>query len=255
MAILIEDHLPVVKYNGLNTNKVVDFSGATSVALPAATTIAGTTAAGTSTITSTSANALTVGRQGATDPVLKINANTSLVATGIEVVGAAAAGGVAVKAISSGTDENLTINAKGAGTVSVNATATGGITLARDVTLGATTGILSGTANGMVPIRYVAVQNAISTATAIGVTAYNTTIDSTSGALALTLAAGTFKGQSRRVQMIVDGGDATLTFNSTSTIVFADVGDVAELVYSGTAWVPVALYNCADGATAPVYTP
>lgn len=132
---------------------------------------------------------------------------------------------------------------------------TGTSTLDGDVTLGTASGIVSGTANGIVPLVYNAVQNAVATSTAIGVTTYNTTIDSTSGALALTLAAGTFKGQKRRVQMIVDNGDATLTFNGASTIVFADVGDVAELVYSGSAWVPVALYNCADGATAPVYTP
>jgi len=135
MAILLEDHLPVVKFNGLNTNKVVDFSGATSVALPATTTIAGTTAAGTSTITSTSANALTVGRQGATDPVLKINANTASVATGIEVVGAAAAGGVNVRAISSGTNENLTINAKGSGTITLAPTSTGAVTITPATTI------------------------------------------------------------------------------------------------------------------------
>lgn len=109
--------------------------------------------------------------------------------------------------------------------------------------------------NGVINVAIPAVQNAISTATAIGLTAYNTTIDSTSGALALTLASGTFKGQARRVQMIVDNGDATLTFNTNATIVFADVGDVAELIWSGTAWIPVALYNIVDGATAPAYTP
>lgn len=44
MAILIEDHLPVVKYNGLNTAKTivatgsVDFSGASSFVFPANTT-------------------------------------------------------------------------------------------------------------------------------------------------------------------------------------------------------------------------
>lgn len=39
MAIYIEDYVPVVKYNGLNTAKNVDFSAATTVALPAGTTI------------------------------------------------------------------------------------------------------------------------------------------------------------------------------------------------------------------------
>lgn len=109
-------------------------------------------------------------------------------------------------------------------------------------------------ANSLVPVNQAVVQNAITSAGAIGVATYNTTINSTSGALALTLASGAFPGQKRRVQMIVDNGDATLTFNTNATIVFADVGDVAELQWTGTAWVPIALYNCADGATAPVYT-
>lgn len=146
----IERYVPVVKLNeGLYTKKAVDFSDAASVALPAATTIAGTTAAGTSTITSTDANALTVGRQGATDPVLKINASATTVATGVSITGAAAASGVAVAAISSGTNENLTIDAKGSGTVTINATGTGAITLGRATTI--TTGNLTVT-NGSVVV-------------------------------------------------------------------------------------------------------
>lgn len=35
MAVYIEDHLPVVKYQGLNTQTAVDFTAASSVALPA----------------------------------------------------------------------------------------------------------------------------------------------------------------------------------------------------------------------------
>jgi len=47
--------------------------------------------------------------------------------TGVKVTSAAAASGVAVAAISSGTNENMTINAKGSGTVSLNSTATGAV--------------------------------------------------------------------------------------------------------------------------------
>lgn len=83
------------------------------------------------TIQSTSANALAVGPSGATNPTLQINANTASAATGLAVTGAAAAAGVALAAISSGTNENLTLDAKGSGTVTINGTATGAITLAR----------------------------------------------------------------------------------------------------------------------------
>jgi len=65
------------------------------------------------TITGASATALTVGLAGATNPALKIDASTASSATGLQVKSAAAAGGVAVAAISSGTNENLTIDAKG----------------------------------------------------------------------------------------------------------------------------------------------
>jgi len=92
------------------------------------------TGLGATTITSTSANALAVGANGTTNPVLKVNANTASVATGLTIVGAAAASGVALAAISSGTDENLTINAKGSGTVTINGTATGNIVLGRAAT-------------------------------------------------------------------------------------------------------------------------
>lgn len=125
MSVYIEDYIPVVKYHGLNTLKAVDFSGASSVSLPAVSF------SGALTVTSTSASALTVGRQGATDPVLKVNANTSSVATGISITGAAATSGVAVAAISSGTNENLTVDAKGSGTITLAGTSTGNVVVPR----------------------------------------------------------------------------------------------------------------------------
>lgn len=88
-----------------------------------------------SNLTSTSANAIAIGPNGSSNPTFKVNANTASAATGLEVVGAAAAGGLAVKAISSGTNENMTIDAKGSGTVTINGTATGAISLARNTSV------------------------------------------------------------------------------------------------------------------------
>lgn len=90
---------------------------------------------GATTIKSTSASGLTVGANGATNPVLKIDASTASQATGLSVTGAAAAGGLAVAVVSSGTNESLTIDAKGSGTVTINNTATGGIALGRATTV------------------------------------------------------------------------------------------------------------------------
>lgn len=75
------------------------------------------TVAGNISATSTSANALAVGANGTTNPVLKVDASTGSVATGIGVTGAAAGSGVAVAAISSGSNENLTLAGKGTGAV------------------------------------------------------------------------------------------------------------------------------------------
>ncbi len=94
-----------------------------------------TVAAGTTTITSTSASALTVGANGATNPVLKINASTSSVATGLGVTGAAEGAGLALVVISSGTDEALTINAKGSGAIGIGSVSTGAVTITPATTI------------------------------------------------------------------------------------------------------------------------
>lgn len=77
----------------------------------------------------------------------------------------------------------------------------------------------------------------------------------TTGAAAATLADGTAIGQLKKIQLIVDAGDLTLTptnLASGSTITFADAGDFALLMWNGADWVAIELGNDADGATAPV---
>lgn len=91
---------------------------------------------GATTITTTSATGLTVGRLGATTPALKVDASASTVVTGLEIVGKAAAGGMVLRAISSGTNESMTLDAKGSGTVTINGTATGIVILPAGTTIG-----------------------------------------------------------------------------------------------------------------------
>lgn len=114
----IEDNVAVVQYKGLNTAKAVDFSAAPTVSLPSGTTINGASAT-PNTITSNSANALAVGANGTTNPVLKVDASASSVATGVSVTGAAAGSGATIAAISSGSNETLALSAKGTNPVSV----------------------------------------------------------------------------------------------------------------------------------------
>jgi hypothetical protein len=102
---------------------------------------------GTATVTSTSASAFCVGRQGATDPVLKVNANTGTVATGVSITGAAAAGRVAIAAISSGTNEGIDFDAKGSGTIRIGATSTGNVLIGGGGGIAVLTGTL--TAGGL----------------------------------------------------------------------------------------------------------
>lgn len=170
----LEDYVPVVKYHGLNTAKDCTFSGTvtfsgttnlTTVALVDLSTTGNTTLGnavtdtlsinGATTVTSTSASALTVGANGATNPVLKVVASTASVATGISVTGAAAAGGVAVAVISSGTDEALTINAKGAGTIGIGSVSTGAVTITPATTV---TGLLTATA-GLTSVADIVVES------------------------------------------------------------------------------------------------
>lgn len=117
---------------------------------PSLTTPAIGAATGASLIlTGTSANILAVGRQGSTTPVLNVDASTASVVTGLNLKGAAAAGRMAVSVTSSGTDEGLSLDAKGAGTIRLGATSTGAIEFSRNAVPTASDGSALGTSSRM----------------------------------------------------------------------------------------------------------
>ena len=196
-----------------------------SVGLPASTTIGGSSVAALTTITSTTATALTTGRNGATNPVFNVDNSTTSAATGINVKGAAAASGVAVTVISSGTDESGTFDAKGAGLLTLNGTATGNVVIGHGLT------------------------GSVQTLTGAGAVNLTTTTTQivTTGANALTLANGV-AGQIKTLAMITDGGDGTLTPTTKtgySTIVFNDAGDGCILQYFTTlGWIVIGNFGC-----------
>lgn len=101
------------------------------------TALSGTLTSGAHTITSSTASALAVGANGATNPALQIDASTVSSATGIKIKSAASSGGVAVSIITSGTNENLTIDAAGSGAITLGSVSTGAIVLTRATTLSA----------------------------------------------------------------------------------------------------------------------
>lgn len=79
-------------------------------------------------LTTQSATAFTVARLG-TNYALQVDTNTASSVTGLKVTSAGAGGGLALAVISSGTDENLTLDAKGAGTIGIGGNSTGNILL------------------------------------------------------------------------------------------------------------------------------
>lgn len=105
-----------------------------------------------------------------------------------------------------------------------------------------------------VPFTPIATFQSLSGAGACETTSYLTKW-TTTGANAGTLADGSVKGQLKKIQMIVDAGDGTLTPTNLAggtTITFADAGDYVILCFDGTDWVLIESGNDADGVTAPV---
>lgn len=138
--------------SGTNESMTIDAKGSGTVTingtatgiviLPAGTTIGGSSVAALGTVTSSAPAAVAVGPNGLTNPVFNVDASTASAATGINIKGAAAAGGVAVSVLSSGANENLTVDAKGSGTISIGSVSTGAIALARATGV---TGAITGT--------------------------------------------------------------------------------------------------------------
>ena len=104
------------------------------IKFPAGLTVNSSSVTALGIATSTSANALAIGPAGATNPSINVDASTASAATGLNIKSAAAGGGLAVSVISSGTNESLTIDAKGSGTITLNGTGTGNIVLGRATT-------------------------------------------------------------------------------------------------------------------------
>jgi fibronectin-binding autotransporter adhesin len=79
-------------------------------------------------ITSTSSTAFTVAASGS-NYGLQVDESTASAVTGLKITPAAAGGGLALAVISSGTNESLTLNAKGSGTIDIGNSSTGDILL------------------------------------------------------------------------------------------------------------------------------
>lgn len=156
-----------------------------------------------------SATALSTGRTSAS-PALQVDTNTASSVTGLKVTSAAAAGGLALAAISSGTNENLTLDAKGSGTLSLNGSATGDILLgggsgSTGCTVTNSTGEFACTAGGS--FSTLALTGAVT-----GATSYNGLVVTANTGVITT---GTWQGT---VVTVPYGGTGTNTFTTNGVL-------------------------------------
>lgn len=125
----IENYNPEVRQNkGLYTKLAAVFDGNVTVN---GTLSAGTVTETSQAITSASANAFAVGLTGATNPAFNVDASTASQVAGLNVKGAATGGTVAISTTDSGSNNNLTIDAKGTGTIGIGTNSTGNITIGK----------------------------------------------------------------------------------------------------------------------------
>lgn len=103
------------------------------------------TATGTGLVlTSASATALTVGLNGSTNPAFNVDASTASQVAGLNVRGAATGGTVAISTTDSGSNANLTMNAKGSGTIGIGSVSTGAVTITPATTVSGILTVLAG---------------------------------------------------------------------------------------------------------------
>jgi hypothetical protein len=112
------------------TGLVTDLAAKAPLVSPAFT---GTVTAGTINLTSASATAFSISPDGTANYGLQVDQSTASSATGIKVKSAAVAGGVAISVISSGTNEKLSIDAKGSGQIQFGYVSTGSVAFNRIV--------------------------------------------------------------------------------------------------------------------------
>lgn len=89
-------------------------------------------------VTSSAAAALAVGPNGATNPALQVDASAASLAAGLKIAGAVTGGTVALSVIDSGSNTNMSIDAKGAGVVSIGTGSSAGVVL-KNITYGGVT--------------------------------------------------------------------------------------------------------------------
>lgn len=110
-------------------------TGTGSNVLSTSPTLTSPSVTGPLTVTSNSGNALAVGPNGTTNPVLQVNGSIASQANGLSVTGSVSGSGVNLQTVSSAANDALVMNAKGSGAILVGNTSTGAVTITPATTL------------------------------------------------------------------------------------------------------------------------
>ena len=122
--------------------------GANGLCVTGSAAISAALTSGQHTITSNATQALAVGANGTTNPALNVNASVASAVTGLAITSAAAGGGVALSVGSSAVNDNMTIDARGSGTICLGCSSTGRITINQGLSYGGVSFANSATGTG-----------------------------------------------------------------------------------------------------------
>src|SRR3990167_7248223 len=188
----------------LNASKGITTITSATITTLTSTTVASAALTGTTTLTMTSANAsaLAVGSAGATNPAFVVDSSTGSQAAGLKITGAATGGTVAVACIDSGAAANLTINAKGIGTIGIGSVSTGIVTVTPALAASSTITGTSASASALAVGR-------------LGATTPAFVVDASAGTQVAGLSvAGAATGGTVAIAAIDSGAAANLTINA-----------------------------------------
>jgi hypothetical protein len=221
------------------TNKTLTSPVITTPTITGGTITGATISGGTITLgqivgTSNSSQALAVGPNGTAFPALNVDASAPAMAAGLNIAGAATGGTVAIAAIDSGANTNLSLNAKGTGTIAVGnvssgrvtitpvTTITGALTLSSALTYGGVTlsNGVTGTGN-MVLDTAPTISSPALTGTPTAPTAAANTNTTQIATTAFALAAALGAGGIVKIQVFDIGGGATQTYTPSAGMVNA----------------------------------
>lgn len=193
-----------------------------------------------------SASALSVGLNGGTNPAFNVDASTALQVAGLNVKGAVTGGTVAVTAIDSGAATNLTIDAKGSGTLGIAGASTGAASIAKVTITRPATGSTLTIADG----KTLTSNNSLTLA---GTDSTTMTFPGTSASIARTDAGQTFTG-TQTVGALLANSTAGVGYTTGAGSAVTQLTNRATSVTINAPTGAITMFNAAGSATVASFT-